>query len=309
MSPQEALAAARASGVEVRLDGKDLIVSSAGEPPDDICTMLSGQKAAILEYLQAVPAERASCPPNTPPPPPAPVPVRPWSAADWRVFHNKRQLVAEVALGQTRGQARVYAFVRCVEEWRRVRPGSPEEQAITALAEKGIVHPSPPPPARHKATVVEHLRASGTKHDLPLASAGVVGAGADVTSPADITCPQRPQGDEWQTEDWLAFYGERAAIAEYDGKLDRPAAEALALRYCIGEWLDRNPAASSVSDGCPVCGDGDRLGDDLLPVGLGAGEERTWLHRDCVPAWRAARMAEAVAALAAMGITSKGSSP
>jgi hypothetical protein len=156
VSPQEALEAARASGAEVRLDGKDLVVSSAGDLPDDICAMLRTNKPAIVEHLRAQasptpsgtasPAEGASCPSNTPPSPPAPAPVRPWSAADWRLFHNDRQLVAEVALGKTRGQARAYAFTRCVEEWRRVRPGSSEDQAIAALAEKGIIDPSSPTP-------------------------------------------------------------------------------------------------------------------------------------------------------------------
>ena len=106
----------------------------------------------------------------------------------------------------------------------------------------------------------------------------------------------------WSAEDWLTHFDERSAIAEYDGKLDRPAAEALAFRCCIGEWLDRNPVSSSPEAGCAACGAMDRPGDDLLPVGLGSGLERTWLHRDCVPAWRAARLAEAARALASMGI-------
>ena len=60
MSPLEALAAARAAGVEVRLDGEDLIVSAASEPPDDICAMLSRHKTAIVELLQAAPADAAA---------------------------------------------------------------------------------------------------------------------------------------------------------------------------------------------------------------------------------------------------------
>jgi hypothetical protein len=41
--------------------------------------MLSRHKADIVEYLQAAPAERASCAPDTPPPPPAPYPYYPHS--------------------------------------------------------------------------------------------------------------------------------------------------------------------------------------------------------------------------------------
>ena len=145
MSALCALDAARAAGIEVQLDGEDLIISTAGELPADILDLLRTNKTAIVEYLRAAPAERASCAPDAPPPPPAPAPVRPWSAADWRLFHNDRQLVAELALGKTPAQARAYAHVCCIREWCRVRPGSTEDQAITALVEKGIVDPSSPP--------------------------------------------------------------------------------------------------------------------------------------------------------------------
>ena len=60
--------------------------------------------------------------------------------------------------------------------------------------------------------------------------------------------------------------------------------------------------SSNADDGCRVCGGADRPNDSLLPVGLGGGQERTWLHRDCMPAWHSARMAEAASALAVMGI-------
>ena len=53
--------------------------------------------------------------PRTPHRPRLHQPRRPWSAADWRLFHNDRQLVAEVALGKTRGQARAYAYVCCIQ--------------------------------------------------------------------------------------------------------------------------------------------------------------------------------------------------
>jgi hypothetical protein len=78
--------------------------------------------------------------------------VRPWSAADWRLFHNDRLLVAEIALGKTRQQARTYAYVCCIREWCRVRPGATEDQAISALAVLGIADPSPPPPPPGRAT-------------------------------------------------------------------------------------------------------------------------------------------------------------
>ena len=284
MSAFHALDAARAAGIEVRLDGKDLVLSGASAPPTDVLDMLRQHKLSIVEHLQAVAA-------GSPTPPARP---RGWSAADWRLFHNDRQLVAEIALGHTRGQARVYAFVRCVEEWRRVRPGSSEAEAIAALAVLGITDPTPPPPARH----------------LPPAAAGVIGADTGVTGPTDITAPQQPQGEEWSAAEWMTYYAERAAIAEHDCKLPRPQAEARAFQSCVAEWLDQHPVSSKVDDGCVICGATDRPNDSLLPVGIGSGVERVWLHRDCVPAWRQARVTAAVAALAELGIRSpEGSSP
>jgi hypothetical protein len=103
----------------------------------------------------------------------------------------------------------------------------------------------------------------------------------------------------WGSEDWQACYDERAAIAEYDGKLSRAVAEALAFDCCTSEWLYRH-AVTSPPGPCPICGDADRPNDGLLPVSLGGGQ--VWLHRGCSPRWRAARMAEAVAALALLGI-------
>jgi hypothetical protein len=107
----------------------------------------------------------------------------------------------------------------------------------------------------------------------------------------------------WSAADWGAYYDERAGIAEFDGGLPRPRAEKRAFDCCVAEWLDRNLASSDAKDSCPMCGDGDRPGDDLLPTGIGTGLGLTWLHRDCVPAWRSARMDAAVEALRVMGIT------
>ena len=189
MSPLEALAAARAADVEVRLDGKDLIVSAASEPPDDICAMLSRHKPAIVELLQAAPADAAA-----------------------------------------------------------------------ALARRAQF--------KEQAAAVLGLR-------RPTAAGGGRGL--------------------------AACYGEKAAISEFDHGMPRRQAEKHAVEHCISEWLYQHPMASDADDGCPVCGDTDRPNDPLLAIGLGGGQ--VWAHRECAPAWRAGRIAEAVTALAAMGIT------
>jgi hypothetical protein len=119
---------------------------------------------------------------------------------------------------------------------------------------------------------------------------------------AGVVALLRKGSDGWSGEDWRTFFDERAGIAEFDGGLPRDKAEARAFACSAAEWLNRNPMRSSPGR-CVGCGEGERAHDKLLPFGT----EQTghaWLHSRCWPAWHAARKAGAVAALAAMGITS-----
>ena len=61
---------------------------------------------------------------------------------------------------------------------------------------------------------------------------------------AGIVTLLRPSSDGWSAEDWLAFFDERAGIAEFDGELPRAEAEARAFACCVVEWLNRRPARS-----------------------------------------------------------------
>jgi hypothetical protein len=110
----------------------------------------------------------------------------------------------------------------------------------------------------------------------------------------------RPSLEGWSAEDWQAFFDERAAIAEFDGGLPRPQAEARAFACCVAEWLNRN-TTPSVPGRCLSCGGGERAGDPLLPFGTDT-SGHVWSHRACWPAWHRAREAEAVAVLSSMGI-------
>jgi hypothetical protein len=107
--------------------------------------------------------------------------------------------------------------------------------------------------------------------------------------------------DGWSGEDWLAFFDERAGIAEFDGGLFRKQAEARAFACCVVEWLNRNPARSSPGR-CLGCGQAEHPHDPLLPFCTEA-TGHAWLHSQCWPAWHTTRRAEAIAALAAMGIS------
>ena len=111
----------------------------------------------------------------------------------------------------------------------------------------------------------------------------------------------RPSLEGWSAEDWRAFFDERAAIYEFDGGLPRPEAEARAFDCCVVEWLNRNAIQSPLGR-CLNCGGGEPPGDPLLSFGTDTSGGHAWLHRACWPAWHRTREAEAIAALASMGI-------
>lgn len=110
----------------------------------------------------------------------------------------------------------------------------------------------------------------------------------------------RPGRDGWSAQDWQVFFEERAGIAEFDGGLPRPTAEARAFACCVGEWMNRTFERSPPGR-CLACGGGDDAHDVLLPHGIQL-TGHAWLHSRCWLAWHAGRKAEAAAALAAMGI-------
>jgi hypothetical protein len=243
MSPIEALEAARTAGIQISVDGDDLVLESAAEPPVAVVDLLTGYKAGILAILRSGQAAGSA--------------AERGAIAEFEVRADHIGAAPLLASTDTTGTA---------------------SSDITGSASTDMIG-----------------SASG---DIARSRSG------DIAGSADITALQRPQEDGWSSEDWRAFYGEKAAIAEHDGKLAWPQAEGSAYQTCIGEWLDRNPVSSNVDDGCRVCGGGDRPGDDLLPVGLGSGLERTWLHSNCIPIWHSARMAQAASALAVMGVRS-----
>jgi hypothetical protein len=121
---------------------------------------------------------------------------------------------------------------------------------------------------------------------------------------AEIVALLRPGRDGWSGEDLLAFFDERAGIAEFDGGLPRAEAEARAFACCVVEWFNRNPVRSP-SGRCLGCGEAERAQDPLLPFGTESGGH-AWLHSGCSLAWHSARKADALTALAAMGIFKPG---
>lgn len=117
---------------------------------------------------------------------------------------------------------------------------------------------------------------------------------------ADLIALLRSGDDGWSVEDWRALYDERAGIAEFDGGLVRPEAEALAFECCVVEWLNRTFERSPPGS-CLACGGADSAHDALLPHGVDP-PGHVWLHSRCWHSWHAGRRADAAIALKAMGI-------
>lgn len=59
--------------------------------------------------------------------------------------------------------------------------------------------------------------------------------------------PPAPPDDDWSAEDWQVFFDERAGIAEFDGGLSRPEAEAQASACCMEEQMARKHRSRSAS--------------------------------------------------------------
>lgn len=97
MSAAEALGVARAAGIELRLDGDDLVLEASAPPPAAVLDLLSRYKAGILALLR--PSGDG------------------WSAEDWQVFFDERAGIAEFDGGLPRAQAEARAFACCVAEW------------------------------------------------------------------------------------------------------------------------------------------------------------------------------------------------
>lgn len=117
---------------------------------------------------------------------------------------------------------------------------------------------------------------------------------------AEIVALLRPAGDGWSALDWVTLFGDRARMAMVHG-LTENEAEARAFACCVIEWLNRNLVRSPPGR-CLGCGQAEHSHDPLPPFGIES-SGHAWLHSRCWPAWHAGRKAEAVAALAKLGIT------
>ena len=102
MRAVEALKAARAAGVELSLDGDDLVLNAASAPPAVVLDAFSRHKAEIVALLR--PGQDG------------------WSAEDWQVFFDERAGIVEFDGGRPRPESEAQAFACCVVEWLNRNP-------------------------------------------------------------------------------------------------------------------------------------------------------------------------------------------
>jgi hypothetical protein len=102
MSAIDTLRAARALGIELAVDGNDLLLEAAAEPSGATIEALAKHKVEIIKLLR--PSKDG------------------WSADDWQLYFEERAAVAEFDGGLPRSDAEAQAFECCVVEWLNRNP-------------------------------------------------------------------------------------------------------------------------------------------------------------------------------------------
>jgi hypothetical protein len=127
MNAATALMQARAAGVQVGIDGEDLVLEAAAPPSRGVLDLLERHKADLLLLLR----RRAH-----------------WTAEDWQVDFDERAAIAEFEGGLPRDQAEALAFACCVAE------GLSQAGTVAVVASMGV---APPADSPHDTGVQERL--------------------------------------------------------------------------------------------------------------------------------------------------------
>ena len=102
MSAVHALAAARMAGLDLRVDGQDLVLSAPAQPRPAILDFLAQHKAGVITLLRAQEED--------------------WPTDEWRAFCDERAAIAEFDGGLSRKEAEALAYDCCVTEWLNRHP-------------------------------------------------------------------------------------------------------------------------------------------------------------------------------------------
>lgn len=106
---------------------------------------------------------------------------------------------------------------------------------------------------------------------------------------------------DWSTEDWHAYFYERAGILEYDGHLLRLEAERRAYGMTLVKWMDAHRPPSDRLDICAHC-QSDRPGAVIIPC-LSAFGGHYGVHDKCLPDLLEEMRQRGMAALSLCGLS------
>jgi hypothetical protein len=102
MNAAQALQAARAAGIQVKIDGVDLLLRASAPPSAAVLEGLSRHKVHVLALLRLEKVE--------------------WTPDDWRAFFDERAGILEFDGGLPRVEAEDQAFACCLVEWLNRNP-------------------------------------------------------------------------------------------------------------------------------------------------------------------------------------------
>jgi hypothetical protein len=120
MSAAGALKAAREEGVDIVLDGDDLLLEAPSRPRAALIGLLRRHKAEILELLR--PGKDG------------------WSNEDWLGLFDERAGIAEFSGGLPREEAEAIAFKACVCEWLNRNPVQSSPSRCVGCGGRDLAH-------------------------------------------------------------------------------------------------------------------------------------------------------------------------
>jgi hypothetical protein len=108
---------------------------------------------------------------------------------------------------------------------------------------------------------------------------------------AEILSFLKNEPSSWSAEDWLAYFDERAGIAEFDAGFSRIEAELSAFLDCVDRWLAMNPPIIEKPHLCLQCGL-PAQGKNKIEA-AGAAGKHGFLHAACADKWNVSRRTHA----------------
>jgi hypothetical protein len=111
------------------------------------------------------------------------------------------------------------------------------------------------------------------------------------------TSKAMPSPADWDSEDWQAYFDERAGIAQYDGGFSRVQAELCAFEDSVDHWLAMHPPSPQRTALCLHCKLAISAEEPTSIQVASSGGQIGLLHPECAPRWTILRRLEARRAL------------